>query len=181
MDEGRVESVHASGGHTLRKPAQQRIRLLEGLGVEGDAHHGRTVKHRSRVRRDPTQPNLRQVHLIAAELHDELGAQGLAVRPGEMGENVTTRGIDLLALPPGARLRLGPDAAVEVTGLRTPCRQLERIQPGLLSAVLSRDELGEPVRRAGIMAVVVAGGEIRAGDAIAVDLPPPPHRRLEPV
>jgi MOSC domain-containing protein YiiM len=181
MDDGRIESVHASPSHTLRKPGRPSIRLLEGLGVEGDAHQGRTVQHRSRVRRDPSQPNLRQVHLVAAELHEELGARGLPVRPGEMGENVTTRGVDLLALPAGARLRLGPEAVVEVTGLRTPCRQLERIQPGLMAAVLDRDDTGALVRRAGIMAVVVNAGEVRPDDAVSVELPAPPHSKLGPV
>lgn len=181
MDEGRVESVHASPGHTLGKPARPAITLLAGLGVEGDAHMGRTVKHRSRVRRDPDQPNRRQVHLIAAELHDELAARGLPVRAGEMGENVTTRGVDLLALPCGTRLRLGPEAVVEVTGLRTPCRQLDRVQPGLQAAVTGRDERGGIVRRAGVMAVVVTGGDVRPGDAVGVELPAPPHARLGPV
>ena len=181
MDEGRVESVHASPGHTLGKPTRPAITLLAGLGVEGDAHMGRTVKHRSRVRRGPAQPNLRQVHLIPAELHDELAARGLPVRAGEMGENVTTRGVDLLALPEGTRLRLGQDAVVEVTGLRTPCQQLERVQPGLLAAVGGHDEHGEMVRRAGIMAIVVSGGEVRPGDPVDVDLPAPPHARMGPV
>ena len=181
VDDGRVESVHASAGHTSCKPAQPSIRLLEGLGVEGDAHQGRTVQHRSRVRRDPNQPNLRQVHLVAAELHDELAARGFAVGPGEMGENVTTRGVDLLALPSRTRLRVGPEAVVEVTGLRNPCRQLERIQPGLMEAVLDRDDVGALVRRAGVMAVVVSGGEIRPGDTVTVEPPPAPHSKLEPV
>jgi MOSC domain-containing protein YiiM len=182
VDDGRVESVHASTGHTLRKAERTAgIRLLKGLGVEGDAHAGPTVKHRSRVRSDPTQPNLRQVHFIPAELHDELRARGLAVLPGEMGENVTTRGVDLLGLPVGTRLCLGAEAVVEVTGLRNPCQQLERVQPGLRRAVLERDEDGNVVRRAGIMGVVVAGGEVRRGDVIRVDLPPMPHRRLSPV
>ena len=149
--------------------------------MEGDAHLGRTVKHRSRVRRDPTQPNLRQIHLIAAELHEELRERGFDVGAGEMGENVTTRGVDLLALPEGTRLALGPDAVVEVTGLRNPCKQLERLQPGLMAAVLDHDADGGLVRRAGIMAVVVAGGDVHPGDAVRVDLPAPPHRRLEPV
>jgi len=176
-----VESVNASSRHTLRKPARLDIRLLEGLGVEGDAHLGRMVKHRSRVRRDPTQPNLRQVHLIHAELHEELRARGFDVGAGEMGENITTRGIYLLDLPAGTQLALGPDAVVEVTGLRNPCKQLETLQPGLMAAVLDRDAAGALVRRAGIMAVVLAGGDVHPGDAIRVDLPGPPHRRLEPV
>lgn len=177
----RVESVNASPGHTLGKPGIESIRLLQGLGVEGDAHAGTTVKHRSRVRRDPTQPNLRQVHLIHAELHAELAGRGFTVGAGEMGENVTTRGIDLLGLPTGTRLRLGTDAVVEVTGLRNPCKQLERIAPGLMDAVLDRGPGGELVRKAGVMAVVVAGGEVRPGDRIDVELPAPPLRGLEPV
>lgn len=176
-----MESVNASSGHTLRKPPRLAIRLLQGLGVEGDAHLGATVKHRSRVRRDATRPNLRQVHLIAAELHEELRELGFDVGAGEMGENITTRGLALLDLPVGTRLALGPDAVVEVTGLRNPCKQLERLQPGLMGAVLDRDADGALVRKAGIMAVVVTGGDVRAGDAIRVDLPAPPHRRLEPV
>lgn len=179
--EGRIESVNASAGHTLRKPGRAVITLLEGLGVEGDAHAGATVKHRSRVRRDPRQPNLRQVHLIHAELHDELRERGVPVGAGQMGENVTTRGVDLLALPAGTRLCLGADAIVEVTGLRNPCHQLERIHPGLLAAVLDHDDDGKLVRKAGVMAVVTAGGEVCAGDAIRVVLPAPPHQRLEPV
>ena len=181
MDSAHVISVNASGSHTLGKPARDGIRLLAGLGVEGDAHLGRTVKHRSRVRRDPSQPNLRQVHLIHAELHDELREQGFDVGPGEMGENVTTRGVDLLGLPAGARLRLGDDAVVEVTGLRNPCKQLEHLAPGLMAALLDRDADGALVRKAGIMAVVVTGGVVRPGDPIGVELPSPPHRQLEPV
>ncbi len=178
---GTVTAVSASPAHTFSKPNADAIRLLAGLGVEGDAHLGVTVKHRSRVARDPTQPNLRQVHLVHAELHDELRAAGFTVRPGDMGENVTTRGVDLLALPAGTRLRLGDEAVVEVTGLRNPCVQLDRFQPGLMAAVLGRDEHGELVRKAGIMAVVLAGGRVRPGDAIRVELPPEPHRPLQPV
>ena len=177
----RVESVNASPKHTLRKPGHLSIRLVEGLGVEGDAHAGATVKHRSRVRRDATKPNLRQVHLIHAELHDELAGRGFSVAAGEMGENVTTRGIDLLGLPTGTRLRLGDDAVVEVTGLRNPCVQLEKLQTGLMAAVLDRDAEGRLVRKAGVMAVVVAGGDVRTGDPIGVELPAPPHQPLVPV
>jgi MOSC domain-containing protein YiiM len=176
-----VTAVSSSPAHTMRKPTRDAIQLLASLGVEGDAHLGETVKHRSRVRRDPTQPNLRQVHLIHAELHDELGAAGLDVAPGEMGENVTTRGVDLLGLPAGARLLLGESAVVEVTGLRNPCTQLDGVRPGLMAATLGRDEDGALVRKAGVMSVVVAGGEVRPGDAIRVELPPEPHRGLEPV
>jgi MOSC domain-containing protein YiiM len=181
VDTPRVESVNTSPGHTLRKPPTDGIRLMPGHGVEGDAHAGATVKHRSRVRKDPSQPNLRQVHLIHGELHDELRERGFLVAAGEMGENVTTRGVDLLDLPVGSRLRLGADAVIEVTGLRNPCQQLEKIQPGLMAAVIDRDADGALIRKAGIMAVVVAGGEVHPGDAIEVELPAAPHRRLEPV
>ena len=174
-----VVAVSRSPEHTMAKPNVASITLLAGLGVEGDAHCGVTVKHRSRVARDPSQPNLRQVHLVHAELHDELRAGGYDLAPGEMGENVTTRGVDLLALPVGARLRLGADAVVEITGLRNPCGQLDGIQPGLRSATIERDADDEiAVRKAGIMGVVVTGGEVRPGDAIAVELPTPPHRPL---
>jgi MOSC domain-containing protein YiiM len=149
--------------------------------VEGDAHSGATVKHRSRVARDPSQPNLRQVHLIHAELHEALRAAGFAIAAGQMGENVTTRGVDLLALPTGARLHLGETAVVEVTGLRNPCVQLDGVQPGLMAAVLDRDANGNLIRKAGVMAIVLADGEVRPGDPIRVELPAEPHRPLAPV
>lgn len=176
-----VTSVSRSAGHTFSKTPAPAVRLLAGLGVEGDAHRGVTVKHRSRVARDPSQPNLRQVHLIHGELHDELRAAGFTVGPGDLGENVTTRGLDLLALPTATRLRLGAEAVVEVTGLRNPCVQLDRFQQGLTAAVLDRDTEGRLVRKAGVMAVVVAGGEVRPGDGIGVELPEGPWRGLEVV
>jgi MOSC domain-containing protein YiiM len=178
---GIVTAVSRSATHTFSKQNQDSIRLLTGLGVEGDAHLGQTVKHRSRVARDPSQPNLRQVHLIHAELHDELKVSGFSVLAGEMGENITTRDVDLLGLPPGARLHLGETAVVEVTGLRNPCTQLDDFQQGLMAAVLGRDEQGNLIRKAGIMGIVLAGGEIRPGDSIRVELPPAPHRPLERV
>jgi MOSC domain-containing protein YiiM len=178
---GVVVAVSASRTHTMSKPNALSIRLVAGLGVEGDAHAGTTVKHRSRVRRDPTAPNLRQVHLVHAELHDELAAAGFALAPGDMGENVTTRGIDLLALPERTRLHLGASAIVELTGLRNPCVQLDRLRPGLMAATLDRDAGGELVRKAGVMAIVVAGGDLCPGDAIRVELPAAPHRVLTPV
>jgi MOSC domain-containing protein YiiM len=178
---GTVAAVSRSASHTMHKGNQLAIRLQEGLGVEGDAHAGTTVKHRSRVARDPSQPNLRQVHLIHAELHEELRASGFDVSAGQMGENVTTRGIDLLGLPTGTRLRLGGEATVEITGLRNPCNQLDGIQPGLLAAVLGHDDQGNLIRKSGVMGVVVAGGWVRPGDPITVELPPVPHHPLEPV
>lgn len=179
--DGSVAAVSSGAEHTFSKPNQDGIRLLAGLGVEGDAHLGETVKHRSRVARDPTQPNLRQVHLIHAELHDELRSRGFAVSAGQMGENVTTRGVDLLGLPTGTKLHLGDAAVVEVTGLRNPCSQLDDFRPGLMNAVLGRDERGNLIRKAGVMSIVLAGGGVRPGDPVLVELPPGPHRPLEPV
>ncbi|HZH09557.1 MAG TPA: MOSC domain-containing protein [Microvirga sp.] len=176
-----VIAVSRSPTHSFSKPNAASIRLVAGLGVEGDAHAGETVKHRSRVKADPTQANLRQVHLIHAELFDELAAKGFSVAPGEMGENITTRGIDLLNLPTGTRLHIGTSAIVELTGLRNPCIQIDRFQKGLMAAVLDRDGEGHLVRKAGVMGIVLTGGEVRPGDAITVSLPAEPHRRLERV
>jgi MOSC domain-containing protein YiiM len=176
-----VLAVSRNSEHTFSKPNVAAIRLIAGLGVEGDAHLGVKVQHCSHMRRDPEAPNLRQVHLIHAELHEELRAAGFAVAPGVIGENVTTRGIELLALPAGTRLHLGEAAVVEVTGLRNPCRQLDRWQSGLTAALLGRGPNGEVIRKAGIMGIVLTGGEVRAGDAIAVELPPAPRRPLERV
>lgn len=178
---GVVTAVSREATHTFSKQNQSSIRLLAGLGVEGDAHMGVTVRHRSRVAVDPTQPNLRQVHLIHAELHDELQVAGFHVVAGQMGENITTRGIDLLGLPTGTRLHLRDTVVLEVTGLRNPCAQLDELQAGLMAAVLGRDEQGNLVRKAGIMSVVLVGGEVRPGDSIRVQLPPQPHRPLERV
>lgn len=176
-----VVAVSRSAEHTFSKPNEAVVRLIGGLGVEGDAHAGTTVKHRSRVARDPAQPNLRQVHLIHAELFDELRAAGFEVAPGGMGENVTTRGIDLLALPAGTVLRLGHEAVIQVTGLRNPCYQLDGFADGLMAATLDREAGGNLVRKAGVMAIVLAGGEVRPGDEITVELPDGPHVPLRPV
>lgn len=174
---GSVDSVHASGDHGFSKASVDRIVLLEGVGVEGDAHAGVTVQHRSRVAADPSQPNLRQVHLIHGELFDRLAAAGHDVAPGDLGENVTTRGIDLLALPVGTRLTVG-DAVVTVTGLRNPCQQINDFQPGLLKQLLRRGDDGEVERLAGVMGIVSRGGTVRPGDAVDVELPRPPHLPL---
>ena len=176
-----VAAVGSSAGHDFSKLIRPHIRLLAGLGVEGDAHLGTTVQHRSRVAVDPTQPNLRQVHLIHAELFDELRARGLDVSPGQIGENITTRGIDLLGLPTGARLRIGSSAMIDVTGLRNPCIQLDRFRAGLTAAVLERRPDGRLVRKAGVMATVAETGDVRPGDAIVVELPPRPHVPLDRV
>ena len=181
MSDGIVEGVHRNEAHALGKHAVATIRLVAGVGVEGDVHGGSTVQHRSRVARDPTPPNLRQVHLIPAELHEELRARGFGVEAGAMGENVTTRGVDLLALPTGTRLYLGTDAVVELTGLRNPCSQLDGLQDGLMAAVLDRDADGKLLRKAGVMSIVVVGGDVHRSDPITVALPPEPRSPLEAV
>lgn len=173
-----VDSVHVSPGHTFSKPAAAAVTLIEGVGVEGDAHAGVTVKHRSRVARDASTPNLRQVHLMHTELFDQLRGQGYAVAPGDLGENVTTTGVDLLGLPVGTRLHLGADAIVTVTGLRNPCHQINDFRDGLLKQVLGKDESGAVVRRTGVMAIVSRGGTVAPGDPIAIELPPRPHLPL---
>jgi MOSC domain-containing protein YiiM len=178
---GSVIAVSSRIGHHFSKTPSLSIRLLKGLGVAGDAHMGETVKHRSRVRKDPTQPNLRQVHLMHAELFDELRAKGFVVRSGELGENVTTSGIDLLALPAGTRLHLGASAVVEITGLRNPCIQIDHFQQGLMAATRDKDANGNLVRKAGIMSIVIAEGDVRPGDAIRVEMPAEPYRPLQPV
>jgi hypothetical protein len=179
--DARVVSVSRDTTHKFSKVICKSITLLAGLGVEGDAHMGVTVKHRSRVRRDPSQPNLRQVHLIHAELVDALQSQGFAVSAGAIGENITTRGIDLLGLLRGTQLRIGATAVVEVTGLRNPCYQLNTFQPGLMAAVLGRDAQGNLIRKAGVMGIVLAGGIVRVNDPICVTLPEGPLHPLEPV
>jgi MOSC domain-containing protein YiiM len=177
----RVTGVSLARGHHFSKQPAFEIRLITGLGVAGDAHMGETVKHRSRVAKDPTQPNLRQVHLLQSELFDALAPHGFAVKPGDMGENVTTSGLDLLTLPEGTRLRLGETAVVEITGLRNPCVQIDRFQKGLMAAVLDKDAAGNLIRKAGVMAVVITGGDVRPGDAIRAELPAGQHRSLQPV
>ncbi|SDH80365.1 MOSC domain-containing protein [Agrococcus jejuensis] len=178
MTSARVVSVSRDDRHRFSKPPRASITLVAGHGVEGDAHAGATVQHVSRMRRDPTTPNLRQVHLIHRELFDELTAD---VAPGDLGENVTTEGIVLLDLPRGTRLRLGDEAVVEVTGLRNPCVQIERFEPGLLKEVVHTDADGAVVRKTGVMAIVVAGGVVRPDDAIVVELPDGAHEALDVV
>jgi MOSC domain-containing protein YiiM len=175
---GVVTAVSRSSRHTLVKTNESSVRLMAALGIKGDAHQGTTVKHRSRVARNPAAPNLRQVHLIHAELHDELRQRGFEVKAGQMGENITTSGVDLLGLATGTRLYIGDTAIVEVTGLRNPCAQLDKIQPGLMAATLDHDAEGRLVRKAGVMGIVLATGEVRPGDAVRVELPPQPRRPL---
>jgi MOSC domain-containing protein YiiM len=178
---GIVMAVSLSQSHSFSKHNQASIKLLTGLGVEGDTHLGEKVQHRSRVKQNPDQPNLRQVHLVHAELHDELREKGFDVLPGQMGENITTRGIDLLGVPTGTKLHLGSTAVVEVTGLRNPCTQLDDFQSGLMKAVLDNDEDGNLIRKAGIMGIVLEEGEIYVNDIIRAELPPEPHEPLKPV
>jgi MOSC domain-containing protein YiiM len=181
MSGGRVIAVARDGEHRFSKQVTTEIRIIAGLGVEGDAHQGTLVKHRSRVRTDPNQPNLRQVHLIHAELFDELASKGFLLAPAQLGENITTRGIDLLALPRGTLLRIGDEAVLEVTGLRNPCQQIDRFQAGLLTAVVERRSNGELIRKTGIMTIVRAGGTVRPGDPIEMERPSPPFIALDRV
>ncbi len=178
---GKILAVHLSATHTMHKFPQKEIRLLKGLGVAGDAHQGEKVKHRSRVRANPDQPNLRQVHLIHRELHEELKTKGFSIAAGEMGENITTQGIDLLGLPKDTLLYLGKEAIVKVTGLRNPCHQLDGIQAGLMAAVLDKDQAGKLIRKSGIMGIVLAEGMVFPGDEIRVELPSQPFVALERV
>lgn len=176
-----IVNVSTNPHHKFSKTNALSIRLVAGLGVEGDAHMGATVKHRSRVAKDPSQPNLRQVHLMHEELFVELAAKGFKVAAGDLGENVTTRGVDLLALPQGARLHLGDSAIVEITGLRNPCSQIDKFQKGLMNAVLDRNADGALIRKSGVMGIVIAGGDVRPGDAIMVEAPEGVFRPLEVV
>ena len=178
---GEVVCVAAHASHAFSKKTAKEIHVLKGLGVEGDAHCGVTVKHRSRVAVNPDQPNLRQVHLFAAEMLDELAVGGFSVQPADLGENITTRGVDLIHLPLGTRLQIGESVQLEITGLRNPCKQIDNFQSGLMQAVLGRDEAGHLLLRAGVMAIVLEGGRVHLGDKIHVDLPPLPHRKLERV
>jgi MOSC domain-containing protein YiiM len=179
--DGVVTRVHRSATHSFSKGSVDDITLVAGLGVEGDAHCGSTVRHRSRVAVDPTQPNLRQVHLIHAERHEELRRQGFRAGPGDLGENITTAGLPLLDLPTGTLLRIGDDALVALTGLRNPCVQIDRFEAGLLAAVRRRDENGAIAHLAGVMGVVVQSGRVRGGDPVLVQLPPGPHAPLDRV
>jgi MOSC domain-containing protein YiiM len=178
MTNATVSSVAKDGQHRFSKRPEDRIVLVEGHGVDGDAHAGPTVQHRSRVAADPTQPNLRQVHLLQSEFLSTAREAGFEVAPGDLGENILTSGIDLLALPCDTLLRIGRDAVVRVTGLRNPCRQIDDFRKGLLGLAVGRGLDGEVVRRAGVMAVVTASGSVTVGDPITAVLPPEPHQRL---
>ena len=176
-----IQALACDGTHRFSKQPVQSLTLIAGLGVEGDAHAGVTVKHRSRVARDPSQPNLRQLHLLHAEIFEELAPHGFTLKPGDIGENVTTRGLDLLGLGTGTRLCLGKEAIVEITGLRNPCAQLDHFQAGLMAAMLGRDASGGLIRKSGVMAIVLQGGVLRVGDPIISIAPEGPHRPLQPV
>ncbi|MFJ7724985.1 MOSC domain-containing protein [Neobacillus sp. NPDC097160] len=177
---GTVIAVSLSKRHTFSKENQDIIKLVKGLGVESDAHFGSTVKHRSRVAQNPNQPNLRQVHLIQNELFEEL-TDRFNIKPGQMGENITTVGINLLELSTDTILYTGESSAVKVTGLRNPCAQIDHFQPGLLKAVLDKDSAGNLIRKAGLMGVVLQSGLVKQGDTIRVEFPPKPFKKLERV
>ncbi|MFT4797138.1 MAG: MOSC domain-containing protein YiiM [Candidatus Azotimanducaceae bacterium] len=176
----KVVSVSKDAAHRFSKVLCDQITLIAGEGVEGDAHRGVTVKHRSRVKLDPNQPNLRQVHLIQIEIIESLQAQGFGVGAATIGENIATRGIDLLALPRDTRVVIG-QAEIQITGLRNPCGQLDGYQKGLTAALLDKTKDGELVRKAGIMGIVLSGGIVKPNDVITVHLPATPHHKLERV
>lgn len=180
MTHPKVVAVACDSKHNIIKPVQAHITLIAGWGVEGDAHAGETIQHRYDKRRNPTAPNLRQIHLMHAELFDHMADQGMTVRPGQMGENITTRDIDILSLPQGTRLKLG-NAVIELTGLRNPCKYLNTIAPGLMKACLAKHKDGTPFPQSGVMGMIIAGGIVKAGDAIEIVLPEKPHHRLLPV
>ncbi|KAA3642974.1 MAG: MOSC domain-containing protein [Chloroflexi bacterium] len=173
-----VIAVSSSAQHTFSKSTQPKINLIEGFGIEGDAHAGEFVKHRFLAKQDATRPNIRQVHLMHTELFEELNTKGFSVNPGELGENITTRGVDLLALPTSTKLRIGSQAIVELTALRNPCVQIDDFQKGLLKELVYQDEQGNLVRKAGVMGIILNGGEVRPGNTIVIDLPPEPHQPL---
>jgi MOSC domain-containing protein YiiM len=181
MIQATVIALSKSETHSFSKINCDKLLLIKGLGIEGDAHMGTTVKHRSRVKQDASQPNLRQVHLIHSELFDEVALKGFQVFPGQIGENITTRGIDLLSLPKGTLLKIGNEVIIEVTGLRNPCSQLNTIKDGLMNAVLGKDANGNLILKAGIMGIVISGGEILLNDTIKVYLPQKPFVKLERV
>ena len=176
-----IIGLASDSAHRFSKRPGAAVRLIAGQGVERDAHAGRLVQHLSRVAKDPAAANLRQVHLIHAELFDELAEKGFAIGPAQMGENITTRGIDLLGLARGTRLRLGAEAVIEITGLRNPCHQLDGLAPGLMNAVLDRAADGSVLRKCGVMAVVITGGTVALGDAIQLESLPLAYEPLEPV
>ncbi len=177
---GKVVAVSSSSKHSFSKENKQSINLVEESGVEGDAHFGSTVKHRSRVAQNPNQPNLRQVHLIHSELFEDLKGR-YTIEPGQMGENITTVGINLLDLPTDTLMYIGTTAIVKITGLRNPCAQIDHFKPGLLKAVLDKDTEGNLIRKAGIMGIVLQSGEVKSGDSIRIKLPSKPYKKLERV
>jgi MOSC domain-containing protein YiiM len=183
--EASVVAVHRAPEYQFSKDTTDSITLLAGLGVEGDAHLGATVQHRSRVASDPNQPNLRQVHLVMSELLDEVRTAGTSIDNGQLGENITTSGIDLIGLPVGSVLRIGPDALVALTGLRNPCKQIRDVGEGVLKMMfVDGEEYGRPgeqVGRTGVMGVVLTGGEVRSNDTIKIRYPAGPHTPMQKV
>ena len=176
---GKVFSVSKKSTHEFSKEIQEKIKLITMHGVDGDAHAGKYVKHRSRVKKDPNQLNIRQVHLMTSELLEEFQGVGHHIKPGDLGENITTVGIDLINLPKGTILKIGPEAEVEITGLREPCKQIEDFQNGLLKRVISKNNSGKLDVKSGVMSIVTQGGTVRPGDKIKVIYPNQPHVELK--
>ena len=181
MSKVKVYSVHASSTHSIRKENRSYIHIIEGFGVEGDAHAGKKVKHRYLVRKDPERPNLRQVHFISYEIYEDLRQSGFNILEGEMGENITTVGIDLMNLPLDTIFRIGGDVELKITGMREPCHLLDEIQNGLMKATVSKNEEGHIIRKAGIMSVVIKGGIVQSGDPIEIIYPKRPWQKMSTV
>lgn len=174
-----VISVSRSSGHSFRKACEESINLIEGFGVEGDVHAGKKIKHTFLAKEDPDRKNIRQIHLIAAELFTELKGKGFNVDPGQLGENITTEGIDLLSLPTGTLLHIGNGAVIELTALRQPCIQIDEFQQGLLKEVVYKDSGGNIIRKVGVMGVILVSGAVSPNDEIIVETPDKPHHKLD--
>lgn len=172
-------AVSVDGKHRFSKTSRPSIALTSGHGIEGDAHYGPFVRHRYLARRDPSAPNLRQVHLIPSELFDALRTSGYEVHPGDLGENIATVGLALESLPLGTILLLGASATLQLTGLRTPCVLIDRFKSGLRKRL--EGDAARPRFRAGVMATVTKGGDVSPGDRIRTVLPAPPHQALPPL
>jgi len=178
--DGRVVGLARDGRNGFSKSAMDTICLIQGQGVEGDAHSGPFVRHRYLARRQPRLPNLRQVHLIPSELFEALRNAGYDLHPGDLGDNIATAGLDLETLPMGALLDLGSEACIELTGLRTPCVLIDRFRTGLKRQMVCSEPVA-PRFRCGVMSIVRTGGRLAVGDPIRVRLPPKPWTDLPAV
>lgn len=163
---GKVIAVCCNPEPGLPKPVVDTVHLIENWGVEGDYHAGPLVRHRYLAKKDPTKPNMRQVLLMDAVVFADLAQNDIHIGPGMMGENITIEGLAVMQLAVGTRLAIG-SAVVEVTERRSPCYQLNGIDPRLLKAVVTKQD-GQAIFKAGIMTRILQGGWVRAGDLVKV-------------